>query len=89
MVVWLFHGAMGLSAVCDCGISGSYFLTIFAKRDWVDIKHAVCCHAYIVRFSIFEIQFQKIIRLTRFNFRSKFNISCDCQNQIFGNAIYN
>ena len=24
-------GAMGLSAVCDCGISGSYSLTIFNK----------------------------------------------------------
>ena len=26
-------GAMGLSAVCDCGISWSYSLTIFAKND--------------------------------------------------------
>ena len=25
----LFRGAMGLSAVCDCGISSSYSLTIF------------------------------------------------------------
>ena len=29
--VALPHGAMGLSAVCDCGISRSYPLTIFVK----------------------------------------------------------
>ena len=34
------RGALGLSAVCDCGISGSYSLTIFAiiltsKRELV------------------------------------------------------
>ena len=28
------HGAMGLSAVCDCGISWSYSLTIFAVLFW-------------------------------------------------------
>ena len=25
------HGVMGLSAVCDCGISGSYSLTILVN----------------------------------------------------------
>ena len=33
--VALPRGAMGLSAVCDCGISWSYSLTIY--EDFVDI----------------------------------------------------
>ena len=31
--VALPHGATGLSAVCDCGISGSYSLTIFYLKN--------------------------------------------------------
>ena len=31
IVVWLFLGAMGLFAVCNCGISGSYSLAIFVS----------------------------------------------------------
>ena len=35
--VALPHGAMGLSAVCDCGISCSYSLTIFANVSCSDM----------------------------------------------------
>ena len=31
--VALPHGAMGLSAVCECGISRSYSLTIFTVKN--------------------------------------------------------
>ena len=31
--VALPHGAMALSAVCDCGFSLSYSLTIFGRND--------------------------------------------------------
>ena len=33
--VALPRGATGLSAVCDCGISRSYSLTIFARKSYI------------------------------------------------------
>ena len=39
--VALPHDAKGLSAVCDCGISGSYTLTIFAGSTEDCISRAV------------------------------------------------
>ena len=33
--VYFPHGAMGLSAVCDCGISWSYALTVLGNmKEW-------------------------------------------------------
>ena len=32
------RGAMGLSVVCDCGISGSYSLTIFETSGDLQIR---------------------------------------------------
>ena len=54
--VALPRGAMGLSAVCDCGISRSYSLTIFAvillgKRELV-VLLLLCskCHVAFIDF---------------------------------------
>ena len=61
MAVWLLHGAMGLSEVCDCGISGLYSLTIFANRDWVD--HQACSLLQCIYSQVFSAIKSK------FNFR--------------------
>ena len=44
------HGAMGLSAVCDCGISWSYSLTIL---DLNLIKVGMNLHRYFGRSRLF------------------------------------
>ena len=40
--VALPHDATGLSAVCDCGISLSYSLTIFTLKDCIKCGPEVC-----------------------------------------------
>ena len=36
-------GAMGLSAVCDCGISWSYSLTVFPYTDSKSLTNVATC----------------------------------------------
>ena len=43
----LSRGAMGLSAVCDCGIFGSYFVTIFNNSSFLAHSSLCSCAAVV------------------------------------------
>ena len=50
--VVLTHDGTGLSAVCDCGISWSYSLTIFAKNNNKVTPPAVSLKLATLRFTV-------------------------------------
>ena len=55
--VALPHGATGLSAVCDCGISGSYSFTIFISLRYIHntINNLVFVPLFAVSLMIVDI----------------------------------
>ena len=57
--VALSRGAMGLSAVCDCGISWSYSLTIFKTKNLFTFQY-FSFYEHVISCSI-ELSMKKVL----------------------------